>query len=141
MISIFEKEAIGVEFRSSSHKATFCFLDILVQGNYYRRTCFVTRSTCTTRLVTHSTRLTTGSTRNSRLPTRSTRLLTRSTCLSTRSTHVSIGLRICSTRLSTCSICLSNRSTRSTTCRPFYYWSTSLPLTAVTFYRNQGSTV
>ena len=84
MISIFHKEATGVEFHSSSHKATFCFMvNIIItnrdfpevvfkkktvildsqikenisQGNYYRRTRLVTCITSKTRLVTHSTRL------------------------------------------------------------------------------------
>ena len=103
MISIFHKEATGVEFHSSSHKATFCFMvNIIItnrdfpkavlkkktvildsqikedisQGNYYRRTCLVTCSTSKTCLVTHSTCLTS---RSTRLPTRSTRMTTRST--------------------------------------------------------------
>ena len=71
----------------------------LVQGNYYRRTRFVTSSNCKTRLVTHSTCFT----------IRGTRLSTLSTRLSTRSTP-----------LSTLSICLSTRSTRTTICRSFY---------------------
>ena len=59
MIVIFHKEAIGGEFhRSCSHKVAFCFLVILVQGNYYLEIRFVTPCTCTTRLVTRSTRLT-----------------------------------------------------------------------------------
>ena len=77
----------------------------MVQGNYHRRTRFVTRSTCITRLVTHSTRST-------RLPTRCTRLSIRSAHLSTRSTHLSIHLPIGS-------ICMSTRSARSTIDRPF----------------------
>ena len=104
MISIFHKEATGVEFHSSSHKATFCFMvNIIItnrdfpevvfkkktvildsqvkenisQGNYYRRTCLVTCITSKTRLVTHSTRLITRSTCSTRLPSRSTRMTTR----------------------------------------------------------------
>ena len=58
----------------------------LVQGNYYHRTRFVTRSTFITRLVNCSTRSTYLPTRSTCLPTRSTRLSIRSICLSTRST-------------------------------------------------------
>ena len=52
----------------------------LVEGNFNRRTRFVTRSTCTVRLVTRSFCLT----------TRSTGLATRSTCLTTYSTRSTI---------------------------------------------------
>ena len=33
MISIFHKEATGVEFHSSSHKATFCFMVNIIITN------------------------------------------------------------------------------------------------------------
>ena len=139
MISVFHKEATGVEFHSSSHKGTFCFMvNIIItsrdfpevvfkkktvildsqikedisQGNYYRRTRLVTCSTSKTRLVTHSTCLTT---RSTRLSTRSTRLSTRSTRLSTRSTRFSTRSTRLSIRLSIRSTCLSTRSTRLST--------------------------
>ena len=141
MISIFHKEATSVEFHSSSHKATSCFMvNIIItnrdfpevffkkktvildsqikedvsQGNYYRRTRLVTCSTSKTRLVTHSTHLITPSTRSTRLPTRSTRstrLPTRSTRMTTGSTHNTC-FSTRSTRLSTRSTRFSTRSTR-----------------------------
>ena len=73
-----------------------CYIkEDLVQGNFYQRTCLVTRSTCKIRLVTRSTHLTTRSTLSIRSPTHSIGF-------STRSTHLSIR----STRLSTRCICL-----------------------------------
>ena len=128
MISIFHKEATSVEFHSSSHKATFCFMvNIIItnrdflevvfkkksvilesqikedisQGNYYHRTRLVTCIISKTRLVTRSTHLTTRSARSTRMTTRSTH----STRFSTRSTRLST----CSTRFSTRSTCLSIR--------------------------------
>ena len=54
----------------------------LTKNNYYRKTCFVTRSICTTRLVLRSIFLTNRSASNTRLPTRTTSLSIRRTCLS-----------------------------------------------------------
>ena len=64
----------------------------LTKSNYYRRTCFVTRSICAARLVTRSISLTARC-------TCSTHLLIRTTCLSIRSTCLSILLFIHSPRL------------------------------------------
>ena len=145
MIRIFHKEATGVEFHSSSYKATFCFMvNIIItnrdftkvffkkktavldsqikedisQGNYYRGTRLVTCITSKTRLVTHCTCLTTRSTRSTRLPTcstHSTRFSTLSTRLSTCSTRFSTRSTHLSIRLSICSTCLSTCSTRLST--------------------------